>query len=414
MATTGSGRVLRLLGGASLLAACTGTPLAPSHGAPIGTTTCNGETRPLIDCASEVAYQGATAQGSLKVGSVASAGASYEEKALRRVDEETERYLAMQSRLCRDYNACALDKDSYQKESRAVRDRLNHIPALLDGLGKAASDDDKAKAVDALYRAVVPADKRLEEVTVSLGVEATLPSGKQVQVRRGTELPTDSHVTFRVQVSAESYVYIFQVSPEGGLVVLFPNDKIGTRNPLAPGAAERIPSGSGSFRLNEKDIGTEKVYLAVSRREIPRVGQALARVNAGEVTSLAGDDTLREMGSVGAPAAGKPCARSSPRATPAVSVGATAELRAAPKALAAQARPADTLVGSRGLELFDDGAGGGGCPRSRGLELVDDGDAGMPPATMVARTEPGDAVIVKVLSFEHLTPQAFAARGSGR
>lgn len=272
-ATTGFGRGAPLLGSAllsaALLAACTGTPLAPSHGAPIGTTTCGGETRPLIDCASEVAYQGATAQGSLKVGSIANAGASYEEKALRRVDEETERYLAMQSRLCRDYNACALDRDSYQKESRAVRDRLNHIPALIDGLGKASSDDDRAKAVDALYRTVVPADRRLEEVTVSLGVEAELPGGRLEQVRRGAALPTDTRMRFSVQVSAESYVYIFQVSPDGGLVVLFPNDKIGTRNPLAPGGPERIPSGNGSFRLNDKDLGIEKVYIAVSRREIP-------------------------------------------------------------------------------------------------------------------------------------------------
>jgi hypothetical protein len=44
---------------------------------------------------------------------------------------------------------------------------------------------------------------------------------------------------------------------------------------------------------------------------------------------------------------------------------------------------------------------------------VDSGDAGMPSATMIARTEPGDGVIVKVVTFEHLTPQAFAARGAG-
>jgi hypothetical protein len=84
-----------------------------------------------------------------------------------------------------------------------------------------------------------------------------------------------------------------------------------------------------------------------------------------------------------------------------------------PRALGHQPRPADTLAGTRGLDLFEDGSGNG-CPRSRGLELLDGGDAGMPSATLVARTEPGDAVIVKVVTFEHLTPQAFAARGVGR
>src|SRR5262249_4734095 len=160
---------------------------------------------------------------------------------------------------------------------RAVRDRLNRIPELRDGLGKASSDDDKARAVDALYRLVVPADKRVEEVTFSLGVEAELPGGKRMQVTRGAALPTDTRVVFRVQVSAEAYVYIFQASPDGGLAVLFPNDKIGTRNPLAPGGTARIPPGNGSFRLNDKDLGTEKVYIAVSRKELTRVGDALAR-----------------------------------------------------------------------------------------------------------------------------------------
>jgi len=424
MATTGSGGGVRLLGSAlltvSLLAACTGTPLSPSHGAPIGTIVCNGETRPLIDCASEVAYQGAAAQGALKVGGFVDGLASYEEKALRRVDEETERYVAQQSHLCRDYNACALDKDGYQKESRAVRDRLNRIPELRDGLEKAASDDDKAKAVDALYRLVVPADKRVEEVTVSLGVEAELPGGGHVQVGRGTALPTEARVAFSVQVSAESYVYIFQVSPDGSLVVLFPSDRIGTRNPLAPGGPARIPSGNGNFRLNERDLGTEKVYIAVSRRELTRVADALARVNAGQVTSLAGDVTLSAIGSIGGPS--KPCARSS-RPSPAaglrVTTGAappTARVSAGFElhALEGPPRPADAVAGTRGLELFDDGSGSGGCARSRGLELVGSGDAGMPAATMVARTEPGDGVIVKIVTFEHLTPQAFAARGAGR
>ncbi len=425
--TTGFGRGVRLLGvallGAPLFAACTGTPLAPSHGAPVGTTECGGETRSLIDCANEVAYQGATVQGSLKVGTLANGHVGYEEKALRRVDEETERYLAMQSRLCRDYNACALDKDSYQKESRAVRERLNRIPELREGLAKASSDDDRQKALDALYRVAVPAEKRLEEVTVSLGVEAALPSGKVVQVRPGAAFPTDTHMVFAVQVSAESYVYIFQVSPEGGLVVLFPNDRIGTRNPLAPGAAARIPSGTASFRLNERDIGTERVYVAVSRHELPRVSDALARVNSGQVTTLAGDATLQAIGSVGAagPSAGKPCARASAPPPSPVMAGGTASVSASATARyamtprpAGQPRPADSLAGTRGLELFDDGSGTGGCPRSRGLELTDGGDTGLPPATMVARTEPGDPIIVKVITFEHLTPQAFAARGGDR
>ena len=118
-------------------------------------------------------------------------------------------------------------------------------------------------------------------------------------------------MAFHVQVSAEAYVYLFQVSPDGGLVVLFPNDRIGTRNPLAPGAPARIPPGTASFRLNEKDLGTEKVYIAVSRREI-RAARRRARARerrAGDVARgrrHAQRDRQRRR-----PAAGTPCARSS-------------------------------------------------------------------------------------------------------
>jgi hypothetical protein len=381
-----------LLLGATLTA-CSGTSTSPSQGAPVGTTACGGETRPQIDCSSE-------GQGALEVGTFAKGRARYEETALRRVDEETARYLALQSRLCRDYNACALDKDSYQKESRAVRDRLSRIPELRDALGKAASDGDKVKAVDAIYRSIVPAEKRVEEVAMSLGVEADLPGGKHVLVPQGGSLPTDTRLAFHVQVSAEAYVYVFQLSPDGSLTVLFPNERIGTRNPLAAGAPARIPPGGASFRLNEKDVGIEKVFVAVSRREIARLGDALARVNAGQVRSLAGDETLQTLGSVGASAGGKPCARASaPPPPPAL---------APPRAAGGQPRPVDTLAGSRELELVDDG-----CARPRGLEFVGGPDAGVRAATIVARTEPGDALIIKVFTFEHLTPQAFAAKGGG-
>jgi hypothetical protein len=388
----------------ALVGACAGTPVNPSHGAPVGTTACNGETRQQIDCASEVSYQGVSAQGSLKVGTFASGRAKYEETALRRVDEETERYLAMQGRLCRDYNACALDKETYQKESRRVRDRLRSLPEMRDALSKATTDDDKQKAVDALYRALVPADKRVEEVAVSLGVEADLPNGKHVQLRQGGALPTDAKVAFNVQVSADAYVYIFQSSPDGSVAVLFPNDKIGTKNPLAGGALSRIPPGHGSFRLNDKDVGTEKVFIAVSRKELAQLNDALARVNAGQVTSMGGDPTLKELGSVGPSGAGKKCG-------PAPAAPSKAAALPPPAASGGPGRPGDAVAGTRGFELFDDGSWSGGCPRPRGLELADGGDAGVPAATVVARTEPGDSLIVKVFTFEHLTAQAFAAKG---
>jgi hypothetical protein len=400
----------RLLGGALLgassMAGCASAPSASSGGS-IGSIACGGEARQQIDCSTEVAYQGVTASGSLNVSSLASSGAIYQQTALRRVDEETERYLALQSRMCRDYNACVLDKDTYQKESRDGRNRLNQIPALRDAFTKASTDEDRSRAVDALYQTLVPADKRVEEVTLRLDVEADLPDGRHVGVRSGAPLPTDSRLAFSVRVSADAYVYVFQASPDGSLAVLFPNDKIGTKNPLAGGTTSRIPPGHGSFHLNDKDLGIENVYVAASRKEIGRLGDALARVNSGQVTSLAGDEALRTMGNVGAALrSNKPCP-AAPAAAPVAALTTT-------RAIGGQARPSDTLARARSLDPYQfDDMGATGCARSRGLEILDDGNGGaspVPRTAFVARTEPGDGLIVKVFTFEHLTPEAFAAR----
>src|SRR5262249_15441725 len=238
--------------------------------------------------------------------------------------------------------------------------------------------DARSKAVDELYRSTVPLEQRVEEVTFKLGVEAELPNGQRVSVPPDASLPTDTRVVFNVEVSAEAWVYIFQKSPDGSLSVLFPNEEMGTKNLLQAGVIGRIPPGDARFRLNDKDIGTEKVFIAVSRKAIARLGDALSRVNAGKLTSIAGDTTLQTLGTVDDGGKGKPCAR------------------------------------SRGLDM--ESASSGDCMITRGLEPDDGGGSsaasGGASPSLAARTEPGDSLIVKVFSFEHLTAQQFAAKGS--
>ena len=330
---------------------------------------CGGENRPSVDCSSEISYQGYKADGGFGIMNLAQGSAKFEEIALRRINEATERFITVQSRLCRDYNACALDKSEYNLESKEIREKLEKVPVLVDKIKAAPSDDDRAQALDSLYRHTVPADKRVEEVALRLALEADLPpdaGGQRITVRPGAPLPTDARVWFWVEAMPEAYVYIFQKAARGDLTVLFPDERIGTKNPLASESRARIPSGDVKFKVNDKDIGIEYIYFAASRKPLASLDQALARVREGKTTNvsqdklLAGFDSLPTTGSVN-----RKC---------------------------------------RGLELD---MAPTDCTRTRGLELDVTGGFGE-GSSIGAVTEPGDDLIVYKFSFEHTTLAGYA------
>jgi hypothetical protein len=337
---------------------------------------CGDKPRERIDCSSEIAYQGSKTEGGFGVAGLASGGAGNETRALRRVDEETERFIAMQSRLCRDYNACVLDADTYARESKQIRERVTRIPELAAAVRSAPSETERVRAMDELYRSAVPEERRPEEVSFRFEMKAELPAsagGKRFAVAPGDMLPTGARVSFEVSVSADAHVYIFQSSPKSGLTVLFPDARIGTQNPLREGQIAAIPGGKQSFRLDDKDLGTERVFIAVSRERVANLDDALARVASGKVNALADDAVLARVGGMDEGGADK--------------------------------------CKTRGLVL--DTGTPAGCARSRGLVLDGPSEEG---ASIAARTEPGDDLIVKVLPFQHVaelgyTPPA-RARGA--
>ncbi|HMY21947.1 MAG TPA: hypothetical protein PKA58_36735, partial [Polyangium sp.] len=186
---------------------------------------CSGENRPSVDCSSEVSYQGYKADGGFGIMNLAQAGAKVEETALRRISDATERFITVQTRLCRDYNACALDKGQYNIESKEIREKLEKVPLLVEKVKTASSDDDRVVALDSLYRHTVPEEDRVEEVALTLALEADLPTevgGQRIMVRPGAPLPTDARAWFWVEAMPEAYVYIFQKSAKGEVTVLFP------------------------------------------------------------------------------------------------------------------------------------------------------------------------------------------------
>ena len=321
---------------------------------------CGGEDRPQLNCESEFKYEGRKIEGGFSIAGIGGANAKTDEAALRAIDKETEQYAAQSRRLCDEYNKCVVDKEAYATRSENLRRRMSKVPELLDEVKSAKDGDARAKALGKAYRELVP-DEARRELALDFSVDAQKPGdGSAHPASAGERLPTGTKVAFVVRPSKSAYVYLFQKTPNGKVNVLFPDTRIGMKNPLPAGAALRLPPAAGaSFKLNDKDIGTERVYVVASLDPLVSLDGAIDKAAGGAAPSGA-----------------------------LASVTDTHEGASQPGC-------------TRALEL-DEGAAPK-CTRSRGLEYDEgpSGGAAAQPASFRARTEAADSVIVQVFAFEH-------------
>ncbi len=316
---------------------------------------CGGEERVQLSCESEFKYEGRNIEGGFSALGIGAANAKTDEIALRQIDQQTEQFVAQARRLCDEYNACVLDKQTYGTRSENLRRRMSKVPELYDNVKAATAPEQRTKALAAAYQELVPADAR-RELSLELGVRAKKPDQASASlVTLGSSLPTNSRVSFSLKVSHAAHVYLFQKSPDGTVNVLFPDPRIATKNPIPPEVELRIPSGEASFRLNEKDVGTERVYVVASLEPLANLEQSAQRVAAGQ----------KPEGQLAA---------------------------------VAQIPQNSGACKQRALEL-DDGTTPP-CVRSRGLELEPDSQSAS-GASLRARTEAADSVLVQVFAFEH-------------
>jgi len=350
---------------AVVVAACGGAQHAPQH--------CAEGDRVQLDCTSEVSYQGIDAEGKVSALGPFSASGKYQDLAIRRVNDNVARYVAAQTRLCRDYNACVVDPPSYRAEASKVRQLLLDATELATQAVAAKSAPEQDHVFDRLYTSVVPDDQRVEELTFQMALEAQLPpsaSGVFTNVAPSQPLPTNSKVAFTFRTSKDAYLYIFQINAAGEVTVLFPDKRIGTSNPISGGTLTRVPSQGQTFRLNDKDLGVENVYIVASRHAIASLDSSVARVTSGQVSQVGQDAMLANLATV----------------KPATESGCDAKTRGLDLEVA-PASPASTT-----------------CTRTRGLVLdVADGSAGADKPSIRARTSPGDDTIIKVFPFRHVT-----------
>ena len=138
----------------------------------------------------------------------------------------------------------------------------------------------------------------------------------------------------------------------------------------------QIPAGGQMFRVNEKGIGTENVYIVATSKALGALEASLRKFASGSVEQIDKDALLAGFSAMSPGEVGGDCGTK-----------------------------------TRDLELDAPAAAAApGCTKSRGLVLDDAPAAGQPVShSMEARTAAGDDTIVKVFPFRHVRENEYAA-----
>jgi Domain of unknown function (DUF4384) len=340
------------------------------------TVSCPDGPHLVLDCSSEVSYQGIDTRGNISALGTFQASGRFQDVAIRRVNDSVARYISAQTRLCRDYNGCALDRAAYQAEAKKTRDLLLSAAEIAEKLKTEQTSPEQMHTLDQLYTHVVPDDQRVEELTFQMALDARLPESAgsgALNVAPGQPIPTNSRLAFSFKTSRDAHLYIFQINAAHQPTVLFPDARIGTSNPIPAGTVTHVPAQGQFFRLNDQDVGSENVYIVASRQAIASMDSLVAKVTSGQVSQVSQDSLLANLATV-RPAGDGECQGTN----------------------------------TRGLELEGPPAAGTGCTKTRGLTLETADGASTDKPSITARTAPGDSTIVKVFPFTHVTEAAYA------
>jgi len=113
-------------------------------------------------------------------------------------------------------------------------------------------------------------------LTLDFTVTAQRPDESPRTLHGGEELFEGAGLVFRFRVSAPAHLYLCQRSSATGQIqVLFPDERIPLKNPVPGGEWVRIPAGDRTYRLDNKDLGTETVFVVASPTPLERLDQAL-------------------------------------------------------------------------------------------------------------------------------------------
>jgi hypothetical protein len=276
---------------AAWLSACAGSTPAPSRGGdevtcPDGSANPNQTIR-TVNCSTLVQYDGDALEANVAAKELVSAGIKNADVVLREVSQAATDAQLQFTQVCELYNACNLTSQDY---ARRLDEAQSHFRALREKveLLQAAKGNPEVlrRTVTELYTASVPVERRSEaRLGMQLTVQARPRDGGDVRVVRDQEtLQTGDALVFGIRVSHPAHVYLFQrKAASGALEVLFPSPAISAmNNPLPASQLTRLPPKGQVFTLDDKDLGEETVYIAVSRQPLADLGSALSEVQRGD------------------------------------------------------------------------------------------------------------------------------------
>ncbi|HEX5658745.1 MAG TPA: DUF4384 domain-containing protein [Polyangiales bacterium] len=324
-------------------------------------TALPGKTILTMDCNMAVRYDASELSATVTLDKLGEAGLKHSAVALRQIDQAASDMQLHFMQTCRQYNGCQLTHDELEAARQQAQSFFRVLREKLSIVQSAGADSAATRtAFNELYQHAVPSVERAKQtLEVTLQVVGRDADSSATRVMHdGETLRTGAKLAFDVRVSQQAHTYLFQRSQSGKIDVLFPNGGIvKAGNPLPASTSVRLPPPGQLFTLNAQDLGTETVFLAVSREPIADLERALASASPDQARVATVVDTLLTQGQ-------PECA------------GET-----------------------RGLELTSDV----GCgSATRGLTLTPDPAAGVEAPTLVARNAAGDDTIVRSFRFAHV------------
>ncbi len=343
-----------------------------------------------MPCDAEIQYQATRFAAGLEVLKIGGGKTEVETKSIREASEKLQAYVAVQRRACDEYNNGVITRERYdEKASEAT----NFLFGMASERAKSSNVREKASG-----EYVVAAIKAKSEIVSPLSLKVTLrartplPSGEyapEIVVPPNYPLATGTLGAFEVAARETVYLYMFQVTPQKEVNVLFPNKALQTQNPLEGGQPVRMP-GMGAdgkaktFKLDDRNIGLERVYFVVSAKPIAALDRSLAAFAEGRATAIESDPSLADF----------------------------ASLKAGSEGLCAGQKTRDlTIVDDPDAGKAKSARASDECVRTRGWVIDDAPEPGKPVAhSLAAFTAPGERVIVKFFPFQHVPAAEAASR----
>jgi hypothetical protein len=350
---------------ASSFVGCGGSKRGPSSGGetvacPSGSANPGVEIR-TVNCDTVVRFDARNLEGSIDIKNLLSAGVKNAAVALREVSEAAEESQIQFSQMCELYNGCNLTSSEYRDRLDAAQAHFRAIREKVDLLQAAEGNPEALRlAFAALYREAIPKSE-VKTLSMEFSAIGAGPNGTSRILPNGETLRTCDPIVFGLKVSKRAHAYLFQRKAQGQVEVLFPSASMpGLTNPVLPNTLVRVPPDGQVFRLDDQDLGTETLYVAVSEQPLIDLEAALSHVQANPSGGMKPVETaMVDLFDAGAPECGK---------------------------------------ATRGLEV----SAPKGCgSMTRGVETSPASTETGPSASVSGQVVPGDDVILQVFQFQH-------------